>query len=64
MQGAAHGIPLVPIPNDIDLHKLNEPLEGRGLKLVRNADDLNIFMKSGTVAVPEWRRKWRWQRCS
>ena len=49
-EGVPQGGPLSPILSNIYLDKLDKELETRGLRFVRYADDVNIFVKSEMAA--------------
>ena len=49
-EGVPQGGPLSPILSNIYLDKLDKELENRGLRFVRYADDVNIFVKSEMAA--------------
>ena len=49
-EGVPQGGPLSPILSNIYLDKLDKELESRGLRFVRYADDVNIFVKSEMAA--------------
>ena len=52
-EGVPQGGPLSPILSNIYLDKLDKELESRGLRFVRYADDVNIFVKSEMAADDE-----------
>ena len=49
-EGVPQGGPLSPILSNIYLDKLDKELETRGLRFVRYADDVNVFVKSEMAA--------------
>lgn len=49
-EGVPQGGPLSPILSNIYLDKFDKELESRGLRFVRYADDVNIFVKSEMAA--------------
>lgn len=49
-EGVPQGGPLSPVMSNIYLDKFDKELENRGLRFVRYADDVNIFVKSEMAA--------------